>query len=264
MLLKKEIENHQHDLDTFLREYIKKYKNKLLQFGKDGNLYFWSKYKKDKMLVSINIQQIDLENDEQFDNTMKLIKNALDTAFKDINKKFPKKHSDDYELIKGENSIINKIENLIFYERDSINDIFDLISKVFISILEGHKFRNGNKRFCFFFLICLLFNFNFYFKASNFDSIKKENTYLTEISYKQENDLFCFVTRLSNRTFEDLKLLLDPRNKDDNNQVQQMISNCWTIINNKDFNLSTDIRQTKVKKEIKEWIQKNSLFSKIW
>ncbi|MGY5139549.1 hypothetical protein ACUZ9N_02320 [Mycoplasmopsis gallinarum] len=33
--------------------------------------------------------------------------------------------------------------------------------------------------------------------------------------------------------------------------------------NNKDFNLSTDIRQTKVKEEIKEWIQKNSLFSKI-
>ncbi|WP_324672252.1 type II toxin-antitoxin system death-on-curing family toxin [Mycoplasma sp. 888] len=264
MLLKKEIENHQHDLDTFLREYIEKYKGELLQFGNDKNLYFCSKYNNKKILVKIDVFQIDLNDEAGYDNLIKLIESALDTAFKDINKKFPKKYDDDYVLIGSKDDIMSKIENIIFYEKDELNDIFDLIGKIFISILEGHRFRNGNKRFTFFFLMCLLSKFKFYLKASDFNSDLEENYYLTDMNYRQENDLFCFVTRLSNRNFEDLKLLLDSKNIDKDSQVQNMIKNCFLIIDSNDSNLLIKERQEKVKNEIKEWIQKNTLFSKIW
>ncbi|WP_027332928.1 hypothetical protein [Mycoplasmopsis gallinarum] len=54
MLLKKEKENHQHDLDTFLREYIEKYKSELLQFGSNKNLYFFSKFNNNRIPVKFS------------------------------------------------------------------------------------------------------------------------------------------------------------------------------------------------------------------
>lgn len=73
--------------------------------------------------------------------------------------------------------------------------------------------------------------------------------------------MFCFVSRLSNRSYEDFIELLRDGEVIANNDKNEIYKWCYNFIAKNDKGTSTKERQEKVKKEIKEWIIKNTLIN---
>ncbi|WP_436358356.1 type II toxin-antitoxin system death-on-curing family toxin [Mycoplasma sp. 480] len=228
----------------------------LLKFKNDSVSYENEKF----YLVNDNQEEIFFENivldfndfDDQ-DYLLEIIKNVINNTFKTVNALFIQESEDDYSYVNNNDTFEDIFERKIGIMSYEINDIFDFFTISFISVLEKHKLRNGNKRFCFNFLINLLEFFGFYFKNS------KKNNKIFENHKDKEEEIFCFVTRLSNRTYEDLMLNSEDEEFKQDNYKNQIYKNCFNFIKENDKDIDYRDRKEKVKKEIKEWIIKNTI-----
>lgn len=254
------------EYSSFEYEYVKEFQNSYMIWDeKNSNWVFKSKYYNKLEKIEVEFWNIDFENRNFFDHLVNNFKGILERTFEDINYKFPKNSIDDYCYINSDDNHFKRILNRISYEYTEWNDIFDFFTDIFITVLEGHKLRNGNKRFAFCFLIKMLWNFDYYFKWSETQNLDNSNFYVKKERYEQEANLFCFVCRLSTRTYEDLLELVDQINTDKFDKITSEIEKkCVEIIKLKDKGLSYNERRQKLKDEMKVWIKENTLFAKFW
>ncbi|MGZ9432044.1 type II toxin-antitoxin system death-on-curing family toxin [Mycoplasma sp. CB776] len=230
-------------------EFLLKFKNNLLLY-EDAKYYL----KENKEEIIFENIVLDFQEEKSLNEILELLKLTIERSFETVRTKFPLESDDDYNYVNINDNFYDIFERKIWLLSYEVDDIFDFFSISFISVLEKHKLRNGNKRFSFAFLINLLIVFGYYFKWSN------EDTEIAEFYKKQqEKDIFCFVTRLSNRSYEDLIANIDDAEFKEDNQKNEIYKNCFNFIKQKDINLNSKDRIEKVKKEIKEWIIQNTL-----
>lgn len=237
----KEYQNFKEFIDTFKSSKV---------VERDGK-YYLNRHPEDIEEINISPFVINLNNEEYLIEIEKRIAQTLEKTLKLVKDNFVNEGSDDYQYV-DENDRFNEIIMRVLYYSE-INDIFDLFSNIFIQIISSHKLKNGNKRFCFFFLINLLKDFGFYFKWSS--NLKEKNSY----QQLQEREMFCFVSRLSNREYSDFIEALNDKELELENEKNNIYKWCYNLIQENDKSYTVKERQEKVKKEIKNWIIQNIL-----
>ncbi|UWD34221.1 type II toxin-antitoxin system death-on-curing family toxin [Mesomycoplasma molare] len=231
------------------KEFINKYKSsKVVERNGKYYLNYKTEYEQE---IDIQPLIVNLLNVEDLRAIMQIIDGSLEKTFKLVKDNFVNESSNDYQYV-DENDRFNEIIMRVLYYSE-INDIFDLFSNIFIQIISSHKLKNGNKRFCFFFLINLLKDFGFYFKWSS--NLKEKNSY----QQLQEREMFCFVSRLSNREYSDFIEALNDKELELENEKNNIYKWCYNLIQENDKNCTVKERQEKVKKNIKNWIIQNIL-----
>ncbi|WP_027121280.1 type II toxin-antitoxin system death-on-curing family toxin [Mycoplasma leonicaptivi] len=218
-ILNKTILITKHEYDNF-DVFIEKFKSSDLE-KIDQKYFLNSDFDKSKIQINFNPLLLDFTMDQDIKKIMSIVLSALEETFKLVKNYFIKEDLEDFRYVDNNDSFDKIIQNILCYSE--IHDIFDLFSNIFIQMLISHKLRNGNKRFSFLFLINLLKSFGFYFKL-DFD-LKNKNYY----EKIKKNEMFCFVARLSNRSYYDFKEMLIYAEFNDNNSKNQEYYWCYNL-----------------------------------
>ncbi|MBU4692185.1 type II toxin-antitoxin system death-on-curing family toxin [Mycoplasma zalophi] len=221
--------------------FIKQHKNSLIKIQKDKYI-FESHFNKPTEII---FELIDLSKKDSdfwvgFGEIIckKTFKIALEYAKKI---KTENKDTNDFCLREDfniDNFFLIQLNKFSYLEEDW--SIFDLISALFISLLNSHLFLNGNKRFAFTFLQVLTKQLGYYFKWSSFLYDRGE-VYDKNI----EKELERFVILLSNET---TKNILNKTNTKEYKKCVEIIKNVKSDVNE---------RKENVKEYIKKWIKQN-------
>ncbi|WP_265503074.1 type II toxin-antitoxin system death-on-curing family toxin [Mycoplasma mycoides] len=133
-------------------------------YDTDNNKFYMLTKKNTKIWFDFNFSVIDFN--EKFSN---LINNVYHYSMNKLNKIFFSKDGNLYFQEKEKGSLLSGINSTIFkYSYKSENyDIFDFVTEVFIKVLTGHYFIDGNKRTALMLLIQLLRIFGYYFYFSD-------------------------------------------------------------------------------------------------
>lgn len=239
VLTKREVE----DFENFFNQY----KNSL--FSNENNKYFFNSKYNEKQEISFEFSEIEIDenkNINDYENLCEMIKHVVSKTFEEL-KKYKIDVSDFEYVSNREPSFEDYIINNLIYK--TIDDIFDLISYVFILILKVHKLKNGNKRFAYKLLVTMLLFCGFYFKWTNYDN----NIYKKH----QERDIYSFICKLQKNNLQSLMVQKD--SNDINSEEYEFLE--YTIIDMKQKGyfdcLDNKQRDEKIKEEIKTWIKSN-------
>ncbi|QNM93524.1 type II toxin-antitoxin system death-on-curing family toxin [Mycoplasma sp. Pen4] len=227
-------------------EFVNIYKSSLINFNSETcNWEFHSKfYQPAEILFKIHSIQF---------NEMKNVENYIKKSFEDniIPKAFAaakavkaiSKDPNDFQYVDPNAKIIDKVKQVVnIYSYKEQWSVFDFVTDIFISVLNSHLLKNGNKRFSFSLLKVMLFDFGFYFKWS---SNVKNSSFLEEYNKNIENEIACFEFQLSNAKIADLF--------ENSQDFKNQNPTCFKKLS-KEKELDIKERQEKTRTEIKKWL----------
>ncbi|EOA07047.1 Hypothetical protein MYEA_5490 [Mycoplasma yeatsii 13926] len=144
-------------------------------FYHKNNFYMLTK-KNNKISFGFNLSVLDFN--EKFSN---FIGDVYIESMKELNEIFFSKSNSLYFQEKQKGSLLSGINSTIFkysYESEKY-DVFDFVTEIFIKVLTGHYFIDGNKRTALMLLVQLLKNFGYYFYFSDDFNLFKHSYYQT-------------------------------------------------------------------------------------
>ncbi|MDP4040818.1 type II toxin-antitoxin system death-on-curing family toxin [Mycoplasma mycoides] len=161
-----QLKHYDFNFDIITKENIDYFvisNSKNIFYDKDNNKFYMLTKKNNKIWFDFNFSVIDFN--EKFCN---FIDNVYQKSIKELNKIFFTRNNNLYFQEKEKGSLLSGINSTIFkYSYQSYNyDVFDFVTEIFIKVLTGHYFIDGNKRTALMLLIQLLKNFGYYFYFS--------------------------------------------------------------------------------------------------
>ncbi|WP_027121278.1 type II toxin-antitoxin system death-on-curing family toxin [Mycoplasma leonicaptivi] len=238
------------DIDSF----IDKYKSNLLIKDKQ-HFVFKSKSNNFKEKIQFDFRIIDWNSEQHLTFLYHLLCSTLVDTFSFL---FENKiEKDDYVYVDKNDTFDIKFQNIINWNNWDNTDIFDFFTEIFVTLLQSHKLKNGNKRFSYIFLSILLNKCGYFLNPKN---LENNNSDSNQNNKSCESDLYCFVLKLQNIDFKDIKDNFKFINKSES-EIFTMYQNCLDYIENNYQDMSYNERHILVKKEIKKWIQKNTVIS---
>ncbi|WP_127942577.1 MULTISPECIES: type II toxin-antitoxin system death-on-curing family toxin [unclassified Mycoplasma] len=170
-----------------IQRYIREKKNSKIEFGQDSTK-FYSNFNSNPENVRFETAVIEF-NWFLVDS---FVKHAVESS-----KKVRYLNQEDNDKMTGveknSGSVAGAIHSIIMkwhYNQENW-DIFDFVTDLFVRILMGHFFHNGNKRVSIVFLSTVLWNLGYYLKWTSDEKYIYERTY--------ENDLKGFIQELESK-----------------------------------------------------------------